>query len=155
MISPVLLKNDIVVYEQGDGASPHSLLETFRSEERAVLLGTRSFLEGVDVPGEALSALVIVKLPFDVPTDPIIAARADTFEDPFYQYSLPEAILRFRQGFGRLIRTRNDRGVVAILDKRVLSKQYGRTFIESLPPCTTQVGPLAQLSRATTQWLNL
>jgi len=154
-ISPILIKDDIVVYEQGDGASPHSLLETFRSEERAVLLGTRAFWEGVDVPGEALSVLVIVKLPFDVPSDPIVAARAETFEDPFNQYSLPEAILRFRQGFGRLIRTQTDRGVVVVLDRRVLSKRYGRLFIDSLPNCTTQVGPLAQLSRSTAQWLNL
>ena len=154
-ISPVLAKEDILVYEQGEGASPHSLLETFRSSDRAVLLGTRAFWEGVDVPGEALSVLVIVKLPFDVPSDPIIASRAETFEDPFYQYSLPEAILRFRQGFGRLIRTQNDRGVVAILDKRILTKKYGRLFIESLPPCTTQVGSLASLPRLAAQWLNL
>ena len=154
-ITPILAKQDILVYEQGEGASPHSLLETFRSSERAVLLGTRAFWEGVDVPGNALSALVIVKLPFDVPSDPIIAARSETFEDPFYQYSLPEAILRFRQGFGRLIRTQLDRGVVAILDKRVLTKRYGRMFIESLPTCTTQIGSLANLPRAAEQWLNL
>ncbi|OGO25140.1 MAG: hypothetical protein A2W33_06575 [Chloroflexi bacterium RBG_16_52_11] len=154
-IAPILLKDDIVVYEQGDGASPHSLLETFRSEQRAVLLGTRAFWEGVDVPGEALSVLVIVKLPFDVPSDPIVAARAETFEDPFNQYSLPEAILRFRQGFGRLIRTQTDRGVVVVLDRRVLSKRYGRLFIDSLPECTTQVGSLAQLPRSTAQWLNI
>ncbi len=154
-ISPLLLKRDIIVYEQGEGASPHSLLETFRSEERAVLLGTRAFWEGVDIPGEALSVLVIVKLPFDVPSDPIIAARAETFDDPFNQYSLPEAILRFRQGFGRLIRTQSDRGVVVILDKRILSKRYGRLFIDSLPPCTTQVGPLSQLPKIAAKWLNL
>ncbi len=154
-ISPILAKHDILVYEQGEGASPHSLLETFRSSDRAVLLGTRAFWEGVDVPGQALSVLVIVKLPFDVPSDPIIAARSETFEDPFNQYSLPEAILRFRQGFGRLIRTQFDRGVVAILDKRVLTKRYGRMFIDSLPPCTTQIGPLASLPRTAAKWLNL
>jgi DNA polymerase-3 subunit epsilon/ATP-dependent DNA helicase DinG len=109
----------------------------------------------VDVPGEALSVLVITKLPFDVPSDPIIAARAETFEDPFYQFAVPEAILRFRQGFGRLIRTQSDRGVVAILDQRVLSKRYGRSFIESLPNCTTQVGPLSDLPKAAENWLNL
>jgi DNA polymerase-3 subunit epsilon/ATP-dependent DNA helicase DinG len=155
VIAPVLAKQDILVYEQGEGASPHSLLETFRASERAVLLGTRAFWEGVDVPGDALSVLVIVKLPFDVPSDPIVAARAETFEDPFYQYSLPEAILRFRQGFGRLIRTQFDRGVVAILDKRLLSKRYGRLFIDSLPTCTTQVGSLAGLPEAARRWLNL
>jgi DNA polymerase-3 subunit epsilon/ATP-dependent DNA helicase DinG len=99
-IAPILAENDIQVYEQGEGASPHVLLESFRLAERAVLLGTRAFWEGVDVPGEALSVLVITKLPFDVPSDPIIASRSETFEDPFYQYALPEAILRFRQGFG-------------------------------------------------------
>ncbi len=95
-ISPVLAREEILVYEQGNGASPHALLETFKSTDRAVLLGTRAFWEGVDVAGEALSVLVIAKLPFDVPSDPIVAARSETFEDPFYQYSLPEAILRFQ-----------------------------------------------------------
>lgn len=154
-IAPALARDDILVYEQGEGASPHTLLETFRSSERAVLLGTRAFWEGVDVPGQALSVLVIVKLPFDVPTDPIIAARAETFEDPFYQYSLPEAILRFRQGFGRLIRTQFDHGVIAIFDKRILTKRYGRAFIDSLPTCAIRTGPLANLPQAAARWLNL
>ncbi len=154
-IAPLLARDDIVVYEQGEGASSHALLESFRTSERAVLLGTRAFWEGVDVPGDALSILVIVKLPFDVPSDPIVAARSETFEDPFSQYSLPEAILRFRQGFGRLIRTQYDRGVVAILDQRVLTKRYGRSFIDSLPPCTVRSGPLAELPKSAVQWLNL
>jgi ATP-dependent DNA helicase DinG len=154
-IAPVLANDDIVVYEQGEGASPHTLLENFRTSERAVLLGTRAFWEGVDVPGEALSVLVIVKLPFSVPSDPIVAARSETFEDPFYQYSLPEAILRFRQGFGRLIRTQFDRGIIAIFDQRVLTKRYGRAFIESLPTCTVRVGPLANLPGTASRWLNL
>jgi len=154
-ISPLLAQEDIQVYEQGEGASANSLLETFRDTERAVLLGTRAFWEGVDVPGEALSVLMIVKLPFDVPSDPIVAARSETFEDPFYQYALPEAILRFRQGFGRLIRTQTDRGVVAVLDKRVLTKQYGRWFMESLPNCTFKVGLLGDLPNITARWLNL
>lgn len=154
-ISPILAQDDIQVYEQGEGASANMLLETFRETERAVLLGTRAFWEGVDVPGEALSVLVIVKLPFDVPSDPIIAARAETFEDPFYQYALPEAILRFRQGFGRLIRTQTDRGVVVVLDKRVLTKRYGRLFLDSLPGCTFKQGLLADLPKLTAKWLNL
>jgi ATP-dependent DNA helicase DinG len=154
-IAPILGRDDIVVYEQGEGASPHSLLESFRTSERAVLLGTRAFWEGVDVPGDALSILVIVKLPFAVPSDPIVAARSETFEDPFSQYSLPEAILRFRQGFGRLIRTQYDRGVVVILDQRILTKRYGRTFIESLPDCTLRTGSLAELPKSAVQWLNL
>jgi ATP-dependent DNA helicase DinG len=154
-ISPPLAKRDIRVYEQGEGASPHNLLETFRSADRAVLLGTRSFWEGVDVPGEALSVLVIVKLPFDVPSDPIVAARSETFEDPFNEYSLPEAILRFRQGFGRLIRTQQDRGVVVILDKRLQTKSYRQAFMDSLPTCTLRQGPLSELPRVATRWLNL
>lgn len=154
-ISGPLASQDIIVYEQGEGASPNTLLESFKSSERAVLLGTRSFWEGVDVPGEALSVLVIVKLPFAVPTDPLVAARSESFEDPFNEYSLPEAILRFRQGFGRLIRTQSDRGVVAILDRRVLTKKYGRAFLDSLPQCTVRVGSLNELPRAAAKWLDM
>jgi DNA polymerase-3 subunit epsilon/ATP-dependent DNA helicase DinG len=154
-ITSPLARQDIRVYEQGEGASANMLLENFRADQRAVLLGTRAFWEGVDVPGQALSVLVIVKLPFDVPSDPIIAARSETFEDPFSEYSLPEAILRFRQGFGRLIRTQSDRGIVAILDRRVITKRYGRLFVESLPVCNMHVGPLADLPRSAARWLNL
>ncbi len=154
-IAPVLAKDNIQVYEQGEGASPHSLLETFKDSEGAVLLGTRAFWEGVDIPGEALSVLAIIRLPFDVPSDPVIAARSETFESPFFEYQVPEAILRFRQGFGRLIRTQSDRGVVAIFDKRLISKSYGQMFVESLPPCTIKRGRLADLPKATEQWLGL
>jgi DNA polymerase-3 subunit epsilon/ATP-dependent DNA helicase DinG len=154
-ISQAMADNGIFVYEQGEGSSANALLENFRGAERAVLLGTRSFWEGVDIPGEALSVLVITKLPFDVPSDPIIAARSETFEDPFSEYSLPEAILRFRQGFGRLIRTASDRGVVAILDRRVLTKRYGKQFIESLPQCKLKMGPLADLPVSASKWLNI
>lgn len=152
-ISGPLAREGILVYEQGEGASRNALLETFRNAEQAVLLGTRSFWEGVDVPGQALSVLVIVRLPFDVPSDPIVAARAETFEQPFNQYSLPEAILRFRQGFGRLIRTKSDRGVAVILDRRVLTKSYGRSFIDSLPDCTREKGDLAALPARVLRWL--
>ena len=154
-ISPALNDSNIYVYEQGEGASPNALLEMFRSAEAAILLGTRSFWEGVDVPGNSLSVVAITKLPFDVPSDPIIAARGETFENPFNQYMVPEAILRFRQGFGRLIRTQYDRGVVVIYDRRVLTKTYGRAFLESLPQCTVQVGPARDLPDAASRWLNL
>lgn len=154
-ITPALSEAGIVVYEQGEGASANTLLETFREAEKAVLLGTRSFWEGVDIPGDALSVLAIVKLPFDVPSEPIIAARSETFDDPFNEYQLPEAILRFRQGFGRLIRTQSDRGVVAILDRRILTKRYGKAFLESLPTCNTQVGTMRDLPDAASRWLNL
>jgi ATP-dependent DNA helicase DinG len=154
-IGSMLARNDIRVYEQGEGASANTLLENFRSDDHAVLLGTKAFWEGVDVPGEALSVLVIVKLPFDVPSDPIVAARSETFDDPFGEYSVPEAILRFRQGFGRLIRTQSDRGVVAIFDRRILSKQYGRLFTQSLPTCTTRVGSISDLPALAAKWLNM
>jgi len=145
----------IQVLEQSEGASRQALLERFRTTEGAVLLGTRSFWEGVDVPGEALSVLAIVRLPFDVPTDPIIAARSETFETPFDEYSLPEAVLRFRQGFGRLIRTQSDRGVVVVFDRRITSKSYGRTFLDSLPTCTVRAGRLADLPASAARWLGV
>jgi DNA polymerase-3 subunit epsilon/ATP-dependent DNA helicase DinG len=152
-LSDPLTQNGITLYEQGEGVSRHALLESFRSDARAVLLGTRSFWEGVDVPGEALSVVVMVRLPFDVPTDPIVSARSETYDSPFEQYSLPEAILRFRQGFGRLIRTKSDRGAVVILDRRILTKRYGPLFLKSLPTCTQRQGPLREAPREVARWL--
>lgn len=154
-ISGPLAEAGVMVYEQGEGASANTLLETFREADKAVLLGTRAFWEGVDIPGEALSVLVITKLPFDVPSDPIVAARSETFDDPFNEYNLPEAILRFRQGFGRLIRTQSDRGVVAILDRRILTKRYGKLFIDSLPTCKVKIGTMNDLPNLAARWLNL
>ncbi len=149
-----LARAGVDVYDQSDGTPRTTLLESFKTSDSGVLLGTRSFWEGVDVPGEALSVLVIVKLPFDVPSDPIIAARAETFERPFNEYTVPEAILRFRQGFGRLIRSRSDRGVVVILDRRVLTKSYGKMFLDSLPACTVRQAPLAQVAREAARWID-
>ena len=154
-ITPALAEQGIVVYEQGQGASPHALLESFKTTDQAVLLGTKAFWEGVDVPGDALSVLAIIKLPFAVPSDPIVAARSETFENPFYQYTIPEAILTFRQGFGRLIRSHEDHGIVAIFDKRVLTKQYGKMFIESLPPCSINMAPLRELPKIASEWLGI
>ena len=148
-----LQRAGIDVYDQSDGTSRTMLLDNFKASECGVLLGTKSFWEGVDVPGDALSVLVITRLPFDVPDDPIVAARSETFERPFDEYSVPEAVLKFRQGFGRLIRTKSDRGVVAVLDRRLLSKAYGRVFLDSLPRCTVRRAPLAQLPKEAGQWL--
>ncbi|TEU16336.1 MAG: hypothetical protein E3J21_11075 [Anaerolineales bacterium] len=153
-ITRPLAEHDIVVFQQGDGSSRRQLLENFRTTPRSVLLGTRSFWEGIDVMGEALSCLVIARLPFSVPTDPVFAARSETFEDPFGQYAVPETILRFRQGFGRLIRSKTDRGVVVILDKRVLTKSYGQSFLNSLPECTVKRDPLADLPAAAARWID-
>ncbi len=153
-IKEPLAQSGITVQAQGEGSSRAQLLEDFRTGERRVLLGTRSFWEGVDVPGEALSCLAIAKLPFSVPNDPIFAARSETFERPFFEYAVPEAILRFLQGFGRLIRSRTDRGVVVIFDKRLLTKSYGSLFLDSLPDPTLRQGSLAMLPRTAARWLD-
>ncbi len=154
-ITGPLGREDIFVFEQGEGASPNALLESFKSTERAVLLGTRSFWEGIDVPGDSLSVVVITKLPFGVPSDPIISARSELYEDSFNEYYLPESILKFRQGFGRLIRSASDRGIVAIFDRRVLTKQYGKLFLESLPQCTARQGAAAGLAKMAGDWLGV
>jgi ATP-dependent DNA helicase DinG len=121
-----------------------ALLRRFRESERAVLVGTASFWEGVDVPGRALRGLVIAKLPFKVPNEPVTAAHCEAIErrggDAFRQYMLPHASLRLKQGFGRLIRTATDRGVIVLVDPRVVSKSYGRTLLEALPPARRLVG---------------
>lgn len=153
-ISPRLALGGINVLDQASGSSRQLLVDSFKSLDKAVLLGTRSFWEGIDLPGDDLQVLAIARLPFSVPSDPIFAARSETFENSFLQYSVPDAILRFRQGFGRLIRRRTDRGVVAIFDKRVISKRYGQHFLQSLPKCTVMRAPLARLPEATRRWLD-
>ena len=138
-------------FKQGD-ASRKSLLDQFKATDRSVLFGTDSFWEGVDVAGEALRCVIIVKLPFKVPTEPIIQARCDSIsergEDPFAVYSLPLAVVKFKQGFGRLIRNRKDRGCVVCLDRRILTKGYGKEFLKSLPPCQQIFGPGVQVFKA-------
>jgi len=154
-ITRPLSDDGIIVYQQGVGISRVQLLENFRTTPKSVLMGTRSFWEGVDVVGPALSVLVIARLPFAVPDEPIYAARAETFDNPFVEYAIPETILRFRQGFGRLIRTKTDRGVVVVLDKRLLTKSYGPMFLNSLPECTRVRASLDKLPDAAKRWLAL
>ncbi len=154
-ITPRLALGNIAVYDQSDGSSRQALLDGFVSAEKAVLLGTRSFWEGVDIPGQDLSALVIVRLPFAVPNDPIFAARSETYANSFNDYAVPDAILRFRQGFGRLIRSSTDRGVVTVFDRRIISKGYGAHFLEALPDCHVENGPLSGLAEAAQNWLSL
>ncbi len=152
-IAPRLALGNIHVFDQSDGTSRQALLEGFVKAERAVLLGTRSFWEGVDVPGDDLSVVVIVRLPFAVPSDPIFAARAELYDNSFMQYAVPDAVLRFRQGFGRLIRSKLDRGVVVLLDNRVITKRYGQVFLDSLPGCTVRRGRLADLPQVAAAWI--
>jgi len=122
---------------QGEGPK-HLLLEEFKADVNSVLFATGSFWEGVDVPGEALSCVIIDKLPFDPPTEPVVQARIERIAsqggNPFYQYQVPTAIITLKQGLGRLIRSREDRGVLSILDSRLLTKGYGKVFLQSLPP---------------------
>lgn len=153
-IARKLEEDDILVLAQGLDGSRRQVLDSFKTNERMVLFGTRSFWEGVDVVGEALSCLAIARLPFSVPSDPIFSARSETFDDPFGEYAVPEAVLRFRQGFGRLIRSKTDRGIVVVLDKRLLTKSYGKLFVESLPECTKQQGPLKELPRRAAAWID-
>lgn len=148
-----LEEEGILALGHGIDGSPKQLLQVLRENPRTVLLGTASFWEGVDVVGEALSLLVVTRLPFTVPTDPIFVARSDLYDEPFMQYALPQAVLRFKQGFGRLIRRKTDRGVVAVLDRRVTSRGYGGAVLRSLPPCTVREEPLRNLPGAVADWL--
>lgn len=135
-----LAYDNITLLMQGKDGSRTSLAERFRKDRTSVLLGTDSFWEGVDVPGDALELLVITKLPFEVPSDPLVAAKMERIErsggKPFFDYSLPEAVIKFRQGFGRLIRCKTDRGAVLVMDNRLSTKGYGSTFTNSLPTRT-------------------
>jgi DNA polymerase III epsilon subunit family exonuclease len=152
-IQEPLEEQGIAVLGQGLDGSRRSLLERFREFPRTVLLGTTSFWEGVDVVGDALSVLIIAKLPFSVPNDPIFTARSEGFGDPFNEFAVPQSILRFKQGFGRLIRSKEDRGVVAVLDKRLLTKKYGQIFLDSLPHTTVRTGPSKQLALLAARFL--
>ena len=143
----------IAVLGQGIDGTPQYLLQSLKRNAKTVVLGTASFWEGVDVVGEALSLLILARLPFSVPSEPIFAARSAQFEDPFNEYGLPQAVLRFKQGFGRLIRSKTDRGVVVVMDRRIKSKAYGRVFLESLPPSRVEEAPLDELPQRVADWL--
>ena len=145
--------DDIEALVQGERRSPRQLIDRLREQPRAVVFGTAGLREGVDVRGDALSLVIVTRFPFPVPTDPIHKARAALYDDDFGEYSLPMAILRFRQGFGRLIRDRTDRGVVAVLDSRVRTKRYGQRFIEALPPCTRLADDIDATAGRTREWL--
>jgi len=144
---------DFPMLKQGD-APKSALLEEFRRTPHAVLFGTSSFWQGVDVQGEQLSCVIIDRLPFAVPSDPVVAARVKAIDagggNAFFEYQVPSAVITLKQGFGRLIRSLHDRGLLALLDNRILKKQYGRVFVESLPPYsrTTDLGKVEEFFRA-------
>lgn len=138
------------VMKQGDDDNA-KLLEAFKKENESVLFATDSFWQGVDIPGESLSQVIIVKLPFTVPNDPVFVARAEAIEkrggSSFMELSVPEAVIKFRQGIGRLIRRSDDKGVVVVLDRRIYEKKYGSIFIGSMPDCKKAYEPVSELSR--------
>jgi DNA polymerase-3 subunit epsilon/ATP-dependent DNA helicase DinG len=143
----------IQVLAQGLDGSARQLITALKENHRTLLLGTASFWEGIDIAGEALSTLIIARLPFPVPVDPIFAARSELYDDPFNEFALPQAILRFKQGFGRLIRHRDDRGLVVVLDRRLLSKSYGEAFLRSLPTCSVSSPARRDLAGFVKPWL--
>ncbi|HGY56639.1 MAG TPA: DEAD/DEAH box helicase [Caldithrix abyssi] len=158
LIKPYFDAERVLLLAQGKSGSRTNMINQFKEYRESVLLGTDSFWEGIDVPGEALELLYIPKLPFDVPSDPVIAARMEEIKkrggNPFFEYSVPEAVIRFRQGFGRLIRSKNDFGAVIVGDNRLSRMQYGKQFLNSLPVKSSVFTTSQDLMRALGEWFS-
>ena len=145
--------DEVLILGQGIDGQRRHLLKSFEEAARPLLLGTATFWEGIDVPGERLSCVIMVRLPFPVPSEPVYAARAEQVRDAFAQLALPQAALRLKQGFGRLIRRSTDRGAVVILDNRILGRDYGKAFLDVLPPASRFVGPAGEIADQVGDWL--
>ncbi len=148
-----LAEDDVLVLAQGVDGSPSRLLRLLMERPRSVILGTAAFWEGVDVRGDALSQIVIARLPFPVPNDPVYEGRAEQYDDPFQEFALPQSVLRFRQGFGRLIRSTTDRGAFVVLDSRIVRRQYGSLFLDGLPDCEVRPMRADDIAAAVAAWL--
>ena len=148
-----LQNQGIEVLAQGVDGSPPQITRRFIENPKSVLLGTSSFWEGVDFPSGVLRALVITRLPFQVPTDPVVKARSEQYQNAFNEYSIPQAVLRFRQGMGRLIRNKEDSGAIVVLDKRITGRNYGQAFLQSIPPCTLKPSNLSNVGALAAQWI--
>ena len=145
--------DELLILGQGIDGQRRQLLKSFEEADRPLLLGTSSFWEGIDIPGERLSCVIVVRLPFAVPSEPVFAARAEQLRDGFAQLALPQAALRLKQGFGRLIRRSTDRGAVVILDHRILGRDYGKAFLEILPPASRFIGRADEIAAHVGAWL--
>jgi len=154
LLKEALVPNDISVLAQGVDGSPAQLLGQFQDQPQTILLGTASFWEGIDIVNNELKVLVVARLPFNIPTEPVFEARSQLYDNPFSEYAIPQAILRFRQGFGRLIRSEDDRGAVVILDGRISSKAYGKRFLSSLPPTKKDSSSLQGIGQRVSKWLS-
>ena len=148
-----MVPGHINVLAQNLDGTRRQLLAQFQDDPHSILLGTNSFWEGIDVPGDALSCVVIVRLPFRVPSDPLQLARSAKLADPFGQLALPEAVLRLKQGFGRLIRRQSDRGAVVLMDHRIANRTYGAAFLSALPRAAVHLGASDEMAPGITQWL--
>lgn len=152
------LLNDFAIMAQGiTSGSRTRLTRNFQRFEKAILFGTSSFWEGVDIPGEDLSCLIIVRLPFSPPDEPLTEAKCNMIKqqggNPFSEYSLPEAVLRFKQGFGRLIRTQTDKGIIIVFDRRIVTTKYGKAFLQSIPQVPVKKQEIAEIVDLIRTWL--
>src|SRR5262249_50928647 len=146
-LTPWFAHHNIALFAQSEGMPRSKMVEAFKADVNSVIFGADSFWQGVDVPGEALSNVIIVRLPFSVPNHPLLEARLEDIRrrggNPFVEYQVPEAVIKLKQGLRRLIRSKTDQGIVAARDARVLTKPYGRTFLSSLPDCPRVIDTIA------------